>query len=317
MKNLKNASNKRKWEIVGSVVLLALFVVPFLTLAGSRKDVFVDANASGSEDGSSARPYHTISEALKHANDRTDVHVLKGVYKDNIEIPNGVRIFGSDADEVIIRAKSSKKVVVSMKNNTEINKVTIEKGKSGIWVAEDAKASIIKCVVKNNAGDGIKIGKGKVSSKKVVSITDSTIKDNGKDGIFSGKRRIVLINTEISGNENDGIDLAAGSSAWIEKNKFKDNDGSGMKLVLDGSDIWTKNNSFRSNDREGIEVDAFGQAGRIDINKSEFVGNKRFAVARVQRVRMASSIWNGFTVQSNVDFAANKSGNVSNVIVIF
>jgi hypothetical protein len=317
MKNLIDASNKRKWEIAGSIVLLALFVGPFLTLASSRKDFYVDNKATGSEDGSAANPYHTISEALRHANDKTDVHVLKGVYEDNIEIPEGVKVFGSGADDVVIRAKSRKKAVVSMKDDTEINKVTIEKGKNGIWIKGNAKVSVINCVIQNNTSDGIKIEKGKVSNGNKVSITDSKIEDNGKNGILSGKRRLVLINNEILENDNDGIILDAGSSAWIEKNSIKDNDGSGMKLTLDGSDIWTKSNSIRNNDREGIEVNAYGQSGRIDINKSKIIGNNRFGVARVQRAQFSRSIWNGLTVQSNTVFDTNKFGNVSSVVFVF
>lgn len=317
MKNLKTSLLKQKMEIVGSVILLMIFVVPFLTFAGSRKNIYVDGSKTGTENGSESKPYHTISEALVHADDNTDVHVAKGTYKDNIEIPKGVKIFGSDADEVIIQAKDDDKVVVSMKNDTEINKITVEKGKNGVWVKEDAKVSIIDCIIKNNDSDGIKIGKGKVENKKKVSITDSQIIDNGKDGIYSQKRRLVLINNEVSGNNNDGVNIAAGSSAWIEKNGIKDNDGSGLKLVLDGSDIWTKNNSIRNNDREGIEINAFGAAGRIDINKSKIVDNKRFGIARVQRANFSSGIWNGVTVQSNTVYDLNKSGTISPVIRIY
>ncbi|EKD46946.1 MAG: hypothetical protein ACD_67C00006G0001, partial [uncultured bacterium] len=207
---------------------------------------------------------------MVHADKNTDVHVAKGVYVDNIEIPKGVRIFGSDENDVIIRAKSKKKVVVSMKDNTEINKVTIEKGNEGIWVKEDASVSIIKTIVKDNKETGIRIASGSTKKKEAVNITDSVIKDNGRAGIFSQKRRLVLINNEISSNESDGVDIAKGSSAWIEDNKFKDNDGSGLKLTLDGSDIWTKSNSYRDNKHSGIEINAFGAAGRVDINKSRF-----------------------------------------------
>jgi hypothetical protein len=313
---MKNAFLKQKWEIIGSLFLVAVFVLPMFVLAGNRKDIYVDGSKSGIEDGTSAHPYHTISEALDHANDRTNVHIAEGLYRDNIEIPKGVEVYGSDSDEVTIRAKKSNKVVVSMKDGSKIDGVTIEKGKSGIWVAEKAEASISKCVIKNNDGDGIKIGYGKVSDKTKVSITKSRIEDNGKSGIYSGKRRLVLINNEIIHNDKDGIDVAAGSSAWIEKNEIKNNKKSGMKLVLDGSDIWTKNNSIRENGGEGAEINAFGGTGRIDMNKNKFVKNARYGIARVARGNFSASIWNGLTVQSSTTFDANSFGTISRIITV-
>ena len=312
MKSMKNTLNKQKWELLGGLALLAIFVVPFLTFASSRNHIYVDASANGTQNGSIGNPYATISEALVHANDRSDVHVAKGIYEDNIEIPKGVKIFGSDVDEVIVRAKSSRKVVVSMKDNTEINKLTIEKGREGVWVKNNSKVSIIKCVIKNNDRDGIKIGEGSTGKKEAVSITDSKIKDNGRSGIYSQKHRLVLMNNEISGNDSDGVDIAKGSSAWIEGNSIKDN-RTGMKLVLDGSDIWTKNNTFRSNKLSGLEVNAFGKSGRIDFNKAKFIDNKKFGVARNARADFSASIWNGLTVNDNSDFISNNSGNVSGI----
>lgn len=295
---------------------MAVIVLPFFTFASSRKDIYVDGSRAGEEKGTQEKPYHTISEALVHSDSRTDVHVAKGVYLDNIEIPKGVRVFGTSQDEVIIRAKRTSKVVVSMKDDSEINKVTIEKGREGIWVKENAEVSIIKTVVRDNKKDGIKIGKGSTKKDDPVVITDSIIEKNGRAGIFSEKRRLVIMNNEIRENDSDGMDLAAGTSAWIEDNKIKDNEGSGMKLTLDQSNIWTKSNTLRDNDHGGLEVDAKGGTGRIDINKSKFLENKTFGINRVARVSSAVNTFSGLTIQDNNVFEMTKEGNVSPVMVL-
>jgi hypothetical protein len=316
MKNEKKGFKKRNLELLGALLLIVVFMGPLLAFAGGRGNIYVDAKATGAQDGSAARPYKTISEALKHSDKRTDVHVAKGEYKENIEIPKGVRIFGSDEDQVIITASNDDNSVVVMKDESRINKVTIRKGKSGIRVKEDAKVSIIECIIKDNDDDGITIEEGSVKKSRSVSITENVIKDNGRSGIFSKERRLVLIDNEVSGNNSDGIDIAAGSSAWIEDNRIKDNEGSGLKLTLDGSNIWTKSNSFRENDNEGVEINSFGKAGRIDINKSKFSGNEKFAIARINRIGTGTSIWNGLTVQTNTTFENSKKGNVSPVIFV-
>ena len=233
MKNVKNILSKQKMEILGGVLLLAVCVLPFVSFADSRKDMYVDASANGSENGSAAHPYHTISAALDHANDRTDVHVAKGEYRENITIEKGTKVFGDNADDVVIRPDSKSKPVVTMKHNTELDKVTVEKGDDGILVREDSNVSIVEVVIKDNDGDAIQVEKADVNDKFKVSVTDSTIVDNGGSGIYSKQRRLVLINNEITGSGKDGIDLAGGSSAWIEKNSIRSNDGSGMKLTLE------------------------------------------------------------------------------------
>ncbi len=316
MEKFTNAFKKPTIEFIGGFLMIAVFVAPFLIFASSRNDIYVDGSKSGVEDGSVSRPYHTISEALVHANDRSDVHVAKGTYEDNIEIPSGVKIFGTSADEVVIQAKSHRKVVVSMKSNTEINKVTIKDGHEGIWIKKNAKASIIDCVIKNNEKDGIKIESGSTKKNSAINITDSIIKDNGRSGIFSQKHRLVIMNNEITNNDSDGISMVAGSSAWIEKNTIKGNNGSGISATLDNSDIWTKSNTYRSNGHSGIEINAYGGTGRIDVNKSKFINNDKYAIARISRGNVSASIWNGLTSQKNNTFDQTKQGNISSILRI-
>ncbi len=304
----------KKWEIAGSLLLLAVFVAPVLSLAGSETKIYVDDDASGTMDGSSSNPYDTIGKALSHADENTEVHIRKGTYKENIEIPKGVEVYGSDEDDVTIKADDDNDPVVKMNHKTKINKVTIRDGKYGITVGKDDRASIIKCIIKKNDKDGIIIRPADTNDKYIVNISESEIKDNGRAGIYSEKRKLSLIENSIIDNDSDGVDLEAGAEAWIKGNKIKNNNGSGLKLTLDKSEIWTKSNTYYGNDHEGLEVNAYGEAGRIDIRKSKFYKNDRYGIAKIQRGEFASSIWDGFTVQSDVIFWENKIGIISNII---
>lgn len=303
-------------EAIGAFLLLAVFVLPFLTLAKHENKIFVDASATGAQDGSESHPYESISQALKHADKNSEVHVASGKYKENIEIPKGVEVFGSDRDRVIIESDKRDEPTVVMKNGTKINEVTVKGGRFGIEVREDSAASIIKCVVKNSRKDGIKIKSGSVKKDNPVTISNTLIENNDGAGVFSEKRRVVITNSQILNNGSDGIDLAAGVSAWISKTKAKDNNGSGMKLVLDGSDIWTKYSTITTNDHEGIEINAYGGEGRIDINKSKIANNDRYGVAKIQRNNFSFNIWKGLTVE-DTGFAGNKLGDISGIIKIF
>lgn len=306
-------SSQKKAVFAGSLLLLAIFVAPFFTFAKSDK-IYVDDDASGTQDGSQAHPYKTISEGLKHAGEKDEVHVANGNYKENITIKEDRRVFGSDEDKVILTADDDDVPVVFMEDGSKISKVTVRKGRNGIEVKKNSEASIIDCIIKDNKKDGIRIQKHKkITNEEAVSIDSTLIKNNGKSGIYSEPHRVVITESEIVDNDKDGAILNAGVSAWISGSKFKDNGGSGMKLTLDGSNVWTKSNTFSHNNREGIEVNAYGN-GRIDIKKSKIHSNDRYGIARIIRGNSSTGVFKGLTVQADVEFWENKIGNLSSII---
>jgi hypothetical protein len=317
MKNAQKTSFKAKKlaEIAGSLLLVAFFILPFLSMA-KGKTIYVNANASGSQDGSAAHPYKTIWEALRHAEENTKLLVSAGKYKANIHIPNRVSIFGESKDKVIIEASDDSYETVDMDDNSKIDKVTIKGGEYGVRVGHDEKASITNCVIKDNDKAGVLLEKSSADDDHKVSISNSTIKDNDDFGIFSAKRRLILIDNEIVDNGKDGILAGAGSRDWFEGNSVKGNGGTGLKLFLDGSYIWTKNNSFADNGREGIEVNAYGGSGTIDLKDSKIHNNDRWGIARIQRGDFNASVWNGLVIHGGVNIYDNNYGNISGIIVI-
>lgn len=310
--------DKRKAGLVAlaTVVLIAL---PMFAFSSHTHKLYVDDNASGTQDGSSSQPYKTIMQAVNAAKGSTEVHVSNGTYKENITLRMHVKIYGENKDKTIIEANKSSESVVTMKDDTVINKVTVKGGTNGIKVRDKAKASIIKCVIKDNDRDGIKIESDGTSNSRRVSISKNTIKDNGWSGIYSGRRNLSIMDNDIYSNGKDGIDIAKGSKAWIADNKIKDNRGSGMKLAIDGSDIWTKSNYVNNNRREGLEVSFKGVAGKINIAKSKFYNNGRYGIARVQDFPLdwnSENLWKRYlTFDVNNKFSENGEASISVIIV--
>lgn len=307
--------NKGLKIAIFAFLALAIIILPMFASSSRKSYLYVDHKAGDNRDGSASHPYKSISEAIDHAKDKAEIHVAKGEYKENISLKNGIKIFGEDREKTIIKARKEKQATVSMKNNSTIDGVTIRNGKNGIWVEKDAEASIVNCIIKDN-DNGIAIEGGDTKKSNQVSISKTKIKDNDRSGIYgAGARRISITESEISGNKKDGIDLARGTSAWMEGNSIRENGGSGMKLVLDQSNIWTRKNDIRENKREGIEVASFGIAGRIDIAKTKIVKNGLFGIARLQRAGNVD--WNkSFTVSDRTEIWENRSGNISHIIYI-
>lgn len=309
--------SRRFQSIAGGALVLAVFVLPVFVFAGNTKKVYVNAHASGTQNGSINHPYKTITEGLRYANDDDEVHVAPGTYKENIEIPDGVELFGADEDTTIIEAKSDNNPAVIMNHKTVIDKFTVKGGEHGIYVGKKSKASIIRCVVKESEKDGIHVREAKTSDAYKVSVVKSEVKDNDRAGIFSEKRKVVIIDTVVHDNDNDGVDIASGSSAWIDDNNFRDNGGSGLKISLDNSSVFVASrNTFRDNKHEGVEVNAYGKTGVVNIKGSKFINNEKYGIARITRESgVSKSVWNGFDEKNNT-FSRNGNGAVSPVLNI-
>ncbi len=303
--------NKNKL-IIGGLVLMFLVSLPILAFSSHNDDLYVNAKANSHQNGSSSHPYKTIKQALNKADHKTEIHVAKGVYEENITLKKGIKLLGDDKDNTILKAKKTGRSVVTMEDNSEIDGFTIKRGKRGILVKKPAKVSIIDCIVSYNRKDGIFIQGGDTKKSHQVVVSESEIRNNGQAGIYStGMRRVVIMNSEIRNNKSDGINLAGGTSAWIAKNKVKNNGGSGFKLVIDGSDIWTKNNSIRRNKREGIEVAFSGKVGRINIAKTKIVNNGLYGIAKIQKTFLATNLWNKYlTMDNKTQFWGNGTGNI-------
>lgn len=147
-----------KIKFVATIAMAAvLAILPLFALSSHTDKIYVDDSVSGIQDGSSTHPFKTIERAIEAASGDTEIHVAKGNYKENITVKMDVKIFGESKSGVVVEAKNENQAVVTMKNRTKINKLTIKGGKYGVKVKDKAKASIINCVIKNNERDGLNI----------------------------------------------------------------------------------------------------------------------------------------------------------------
>ena len=305
-------------EVLLGTALTLLIAVPVIVFGGA-KEVYVDKDAKGSEEGTSAHPYHSIGKALDHAKEGTNVNIAKGTYKENITIPKGVKLFGKkkDISHVVIKSKNDDKPAVTMKHQTELNFLTIEGGRHGVRVLEDAKVKIYKVNVKKSNRDGIHIDSAPRDKKHRALIDSVEVQTSDRTGIYSEKRDIVIINSNIHNNKSDGIDLASGMEAWFEGNRINGNGGSGLKVVLDGASVWTKSNSIRNNGREGVEVNSYGAAGNVGLKKAQLVGNGRYGIARVARTTTGYKTFGGIILGTGVNdnrIDTNRVGSTSPVL---
>jgi hypothetical protein len=313
---MEKGLKSRLFEVSVSVMVMAAVVAPVVMFAKSGDKIYVDKDASGTENGSSSHPYKTISRGLKNAEKGDEVVVASGTYKERITIPRGVKLSGSGAKKTFIKSDDKDDATVEMKDNTKMWGVTIENGKIGVYVQENAKAEMIDVRIRDNRRDGVFIEKGERTDKERVSIVKSEISNNGWSGVYSKKRKIVITESDIKNNDRNGVMFESGVRAWIDDNSISENAGSGLIANLDGTDITVASkNTFRKNDLEGIEVRSYGSAGSIVVKKSRLSENGHYGVARISKVaNVSASTWNGLVIQVDNTLFGNGAGNTSPIV---
>lgn len=302
---------KNRYYLPGALLFLGLFAFmlgPGFVFGGS-KNIYVDRDNKGKEDGSHDHPYRSIDKALSKAKKGSTVFVAKGRYKTNVTIPRDVKLVGGKSTGDVVIEGDNDKPTVTMKEDTEIKKITIKGGRHGIRVEDAAEARILEVVIKDSVRDGIHIDRGTLAKKDEVYIEKTEIKDNRMAGIFSERRSVIVLNSDIVRN-GDGFDFTGGVKAWVKDVRINDNRGSGLKLVLDGASFWSRDLSIRRNGREGVEVNAYGGTGKIGFKETALVNNGRYGIAKIVRGKGGETVLaNVFLEKSRIE--GNKSGSIS------
>lgn len=306
----------RKKAFLG-VALLVFLVLPMVSFGGSDT-VYVDGSASGTQNGSAKNPYKTIGKALDKAGKGDVVRVKAGTYKENVTIPQGVKLMSDseNRDSVVIKSKNDEKPTVTMKNGSKLASVTIKEGRHGVRVAADAKANIYNVTIKNAVRDGIHADAAAVNDTKLLTIDKVYSAKNGMAGIYSESRKITILNSDIDSNKLDGIDLQGRNKAWIEDVRSRWNHSSGLKAVVDGSTITAKSSDFRNNGQAGVEAISNGGNGSLTVKKGSIVGNASYGVAKVQRAGTFKGLFLGDGV-NKAKFRDNGKSEVSPLLRSF
>jgi hypothetical protein len=311
---------KSKYFIGFAIILMVLVIFTTIKVGAGSTLVYVDADYSGEEEGSSDKPFSKIQDAVDKAADKNqDVYVREGDYKENIKLLEDVKLYGSDKNEVIIKAEDDDEPVVKMYDDSEISEVTLKDGQYGILVNDESKALIQNCIIIDNEDDGIFIQEAETDNDEIVEIYDSFIAHNGWNGIYSEERKFSIKRNEIYNNDGDGVEFADDSEGVFEDNLIKKNDGVGLRVFIDESELYIKDNTFRENNKSGIEVGAGGQLGEINLDrKNKFYKNGNYGIVRVERAPFSFDQWNkSFVIEHGVIFWDNVDSEISHFIRVY
>ena len=141
---------KNKLSLTTTLFLL----IPLLSQATSY-DIYVDGSNTGTEDGTQAHPYNTITEAIAIAesNNKNNrkIYVANGEYREQLKLTTKIELHGESKNNTVIYGKDSSgnhfKYVVKMNNQTKIKNLQIKYGKTGVLADNNDKVTISNCKI--------------------------------------------------------------------------------------------------------------------------------------------------------------------------
>lgn len=189
--------------------------------------------------------YKSIQRAITEADRGDTVYVLKGTYRENVVMSNGIVLMGEDPDRTILRG-NHREPVVKAANHSVLKNFTVKQGGIGI-LSENTNMIIQNNIIRENSKTGIQC------LISLPHIQNNIIADNEWSGVFC----------EL---------VAYGMRTAIEHNIIVDNKLSGVNLSRK-SGVLVQNNVFFRNGQYGIFVSKDSRKSRIIYN--DFFQNRR------------------------------------------
>lgn len=187
---------------------------------------YVDANATGPEDGSKTNPFSNLEKALDSADEGDTIFIASGIYSGNgnvnLNITNGVNIQSQDLN-VIFDGEKENQFFTILAPNVSINGLTFKNGQSDYGgVAKIQKAlntSIINCKFINNTAEYL--GGVTYAYLSTISFINCSFSDNS--AIKGGCQYLMHSITKFINSSfinNKGIDTSGAIYSFVSMNSI-------------------------------------------------------------------------------------------------
>ena len=259
---------------------LAVFLLLFgLPASRDLYDLYVDAESSVvQEDGSEARPLKTITAALNHIRsenfEKKNVYVKKGTYAEEVELTNDTNLIGEDRHETIVDGEGKENGIYFHSTKSRVRNLTVEKAAVNLKVDRKSRVTIEECSVKDSTKDGIEVDRSSYAEKYKFAFRNSSVKDSGERGMYIFKRKFEIRESEISANAGEGIDLHTSVRGTIRDNEIKNNEESGVEMILAGAKVSARGNNVSNNHAQGITIQVYNSRfGKVKLTRNSVQNN--------------------------------------------
>lgn len=309
---------KRNLIVFCLTLIASVLLFNSKTVLAEDYDLYVDQDYDGGDaEGTSEKPYTSISKALEKSKDGDKVYIKNGTYEEEIVLEKEVDLYGQDKNKTIIKGKSGS--TVEAKDNSVLKNLTVSGGYSG--VVFNKKGEIKNCIIE-------KVQKNAIDAKagsSELKITDSKITGNAK-GVYVQTGRVMLIaNNEFISNIEEGIDVRDRTRGSIQNNEISSNGEGGIEIIVGSARVTIKNNIIRKNNASGIAAQFYTIAqktGEIKIENNKIERNGHFGIVckAPSGGKSSKNYWNDSlnlisnTIENNKDLAIAKSCKMAGAV---
>jgi parallel beta-helix repeat protein len=257
----------KKILFAGFITFLIVFSFSFSKAASY--DIYVDKSYDEDDsDGSSGKPFKTISKAVKEAGSNDRIYVKNGKYDEDFSLKKGLEIYGENRDKTIIYG------TIESKGDNTIKNITVSGSTYGIIAS--GKIEIEDCGIKNSGKIGIDLSE----SKQEASIIDSIISNNKGKGIYVQRTRSITIRgNSIYSNAEEGLDIRERVNGIVEENEITGNGEGGIEFIVGGSNVTISDNIIKKNKASGIASQFYSfieKTGSINIKDNTISQNGKY-----------------------------------------
>lgn len=285
-------SRSRLVLLAAAVLVAAIRCVPETDLPGSDPyptvtgpALYISASSgSGNGDGTKAKPFALIAQALPHISGAVTLVVDAGTYAEQVAIAGGVSIVGVAKDRVLLTPPGGVGISVTGAGTTLIEGLTVQGAKGfGIRI-EKASATLRNVVVTGTVADGAdKPGHGiALQQTGAVSVQNSSLTANAGTGLIAwGCGPIAIIDPlfaipPVSG-VNAGSKIGIIDPLFLPRSEVKGNAAGGIAIIdplfsptASAPNLIVQTTSISANGRYGIAV--YGAS--LSVQTSAISGTK-------------------------------------------
>ena len=310
-------------SIVIVVIMLFLSINNILRITADEppknRMIYVDDdNIMGPWDGSQKHPYQHILEGVLNAIDGDTVYVLSGEYHENIVIDKTISLYGENRSSTVIDGMYSEVIIHTIEDGVAIeqftirnsggfignagikldsnynivNKCTIYRTKTGVYVNETKNNEINNCTFYTN-GEGIHLrssNRDKVQSCYFsqnafglnikgcngIEITDCYANTNSIGYFFDNSSNIKASKCAAYNNNDNGGGLYFSSCYNINiSDCIIDHNGFGI-TTSDCLDVYITNSDLFWNTHSGFHIEEYSK--NIEIKNCKINENFRFGI---------------------------------------
>ena len=260
---------------------------------------------SEEETGAWLYPFHSISKALEHAHENAVplIVISEGIYNEKIIVPDNITLFGNGIVKVA-RDKEASGATVTVGNHTKLFNIQFSGGRDVLTIPLGTTTDISKSTFSQGDRYGIYMEKkerpkpeptlydtpkpptyeikdlteAEIANLPLVTFRKIVVKENDNQGLYLRDGRIILTDSLIINNGEEGIDLHPHLHATVKNNIASNNGESGLESEIYDNIVLIENNIFDRNVKNGVAFLTSDGIGAITLLNNTMTNNLRFGM---------------------------------------